>query len=133
MKRVMMMVLAMMSASAMAATEWLESSYVNQTVASTGGVCNFTQSYTNTSGSKMALHSVYAMSPLATNSWSLVVVQGGQTQTLVSATALSLATTGIKYEGNGAVPLGAAGVLTVSGSVITNAGGSPVSVQVHLR
>ena len=116
-----------------AAVEFIESVYRNDSVAALEATQAFTVSYTNISGSKMAIASVFAKSSLATNNWTISVVNGNQTNILSGPTALTYANTGVKYEGYGSVPIGAGGLVQISGTVATNAGGSLVQWQIHLQ
>lgn len=135
MKKLMAAVLVSFLATlmAMSAEEFLGSIYRNDSIAAGGATQAFTVVYTNDTGSKVALASVFANSSLATNSWSISVVNNGQTNVLTAPTALTYVTTGVKYEGYGTVPLGAGGKVIVSGTVATNAGGTLVQWQVHTK
>ena len=134
MKKFMAAVMFSFLATLMAmATEEFFSIYRNDSIQAAAATQAFTVVYTNDTGSKVALASVFANSSLATNSWSISVVNNGQTNVLTAPTALTYVTTGVKYEGYGTVPLGNGGKVIVSGTVETNAGGSLVQWAVHTK
>lgn len=136
MKRAVMaaVISGLISAAAMAGMGFLESAYRSDTVDTSRSTTtnDFTLSYTNTTGGRVAIGSVMAMSTISTGNWSLAVVNNGQTHVLVAPTALTLVTKGIKYEGYGTVPLGKDGVLTLTGVCGSNAATATVKWQVHM-
>lgn len=119
--------------SVRAASEWLESVYRNDSITCTGFLNNFTVSYTNTTGSKVALASVFAMCVTATNAWDITLINNNQTNLLVLPTILNTITNNIKYDGTGNVPLGQNGIVQINGKVRTNAVAPVVQWAIHLK
>lgn len=116
-----------------AATEWLDSSYRNDVVTSSAVTNVFTVAYTNTTGYKMAIASVFAMTPGATNDWRLILINNGQTNILVAPTAMTYASNTLKYDGTGNIPLGNNGIIRLHGTVATNASETAVQWQIHFK
>jgi hypothetical protein len=126
-------VTVLVSMAATAGIQWLESVYRSDLVACSDLTSTFTVAYTNSSGSRVTLASVFARSDLATNSWQISLVNNGQTNVLVAPTLLLGITNTVKYDGTGNVPLGNGGVVQVSGTIISNAGGSLVRWNVNTK
>lgn len=135
MKKVLMMVLAMVSAAALAdgTVTWRESVYRNDAITCTGDVTAVTLNYTNTGNDKVAIASVFANCNYATNTFGLAVINGGQTNKLATdVTANNVTATAIKYDGTANVPLGVGGIVRVTLGVSTNASAS-VQWQIHTK
>ena len=111
---------------------WRESVYRNDAIACTGAITAVTLDYTNNSD-RAALASVFANCNYATNTLSLSVINGGQTNKLATdVTANNPVLNAIKYDGTGNIPLGKGGIVRVSLGVSTNATAS-VQWQIHTK
>ena len=108
--------------------------YRTDSITCTGNTTAFTTAFTNTTQLREVLRSVFVTSYQATNNWTMFLVNNGITNTLVSPTGLngsnSLYT--IKYTTAGDIPLGAGGVLIVTGQVFTNSAAT-VSWSVNVQ
>ncbi len=75
--------------------------------------------YTNGS-ERVRIGSIMARADAASNTWTIAVINNSQTNILKTGTLSTTAYT-LLYEGNGTVPLGAGGVIQITGTVNTNA------------
>lgn len=98
--------------------------------ASIRNVTAFTVAYTN-GADRVVLGSVMARSDGASNTWTIAVVNNGQTNILKTGTLTEAAYT-LLYEGMGTVPLGAGGIVMITGSV-TNAVTTTNTVQYQVH